>query len=116
MSPSSPQMQSCINECLSCHRLCLETAARSLEEGGPHAAPKPITTLLDCADICQTSAAFMLRGSALHRLTCATCAEVCDACAEECARFNHAFLQRCAEACRRCADSCREMAGARHAA
>jgi Domain of Unknown Function (DUF326) len=98
-------MQSCIRECLSCHSLCLETVSCSLKEGGQHADPKPITTLLDCADICQTSADFLLRGSELHPLTCATCAEFCEACARGCARFNHDFLQRCAEACRRCADS-----------
>jgi uncharacterized protein DUF326 len=108
-------MESCIRECLSCHSICLETVSRSLEEGGQHAEPKPITVLLDCAAICQTSADFMLRGSDLYALTCATCAEICEACARECERFNHAFLQRCAEACRRCADSCRQMAGTHRA-
>ncbi len=114
MSPASAQMQSAIQECLSCHSTCLEAMSRSLEEGGQHAEPKPITTLLDCAEICQTSAAFMLRGSELHPLVCATCAEICEACARECERFNHDFLQRCAEICRRCAESCRQVAGTRH--
>jgi len=116
MAHDAELMQACIRECLSCHSTCLETMSRSLQEGGQHAEPKPITTLLDCAAICQTSADFMLRGSELHAAVCATCAEICEACARECARFNHTFLQRCAEECRRCAEICREMAGMRASA
>ena len=35
-----------------------------------------VIVLLDCAEICQTSANFMLRGSPLHTNTCAACAIV----------------------------------------
>jgi hypothetical protein len=78
--------------------------------GGEYAQPNHIRLLLDCAEICQTNANFMLRGSDLHGLICATCAEVCDRCAGDCDRFDDAQMKRCAETCRRCAESCREMA------
>ena len=78
---------------------------------GPHAEAAHIQLLLDCAEICQTSANFMIRGSQFHRRTCATCAEVCAACAEDCARFgDDTQMQRCAEMCRGCAESCQRMA------
>ena len=110
----SANMQDCINECLSCHSVCLETVAYCLEQGGKHAAADHVRLLLDCAEICQTSANFMLRGSGLHTRTCAACAEVCEQCAASCERMaGDAQMTVCAEACRRCAESCRRMAGAR---
>ncbi len=79
-----------------------------LEMGGPHVAPPHFRLMLDCAQICQTSADFMLRNSALHARTCAVCAEVCDACAQSCEQVGD--MERCVEVCRRCAESCRRMA------
>lgn len=105
-------MRGCIQECQGCHEVCLETVAHCLEMGGEHADPEHIGLLLDCAEVCQTSANFMLRGSALHPYTCEVCAEICEACADSCEQFSDdAMMQHCAEVCRRCAASCREMAG-----
>jgi hypothetical protein len=107
-------MRRCIQECQSCHSICLETVTHCLQQGGAHAEPEHIRLMLDCVEICQTSANFMLRGSDLHPLTCGTCAEVCERCAADCERLGEdELMRRCAEACRRCADSCRRMAGAR---
>ena len=104
-------MQRCIQECLTCHSACLATVPYCLQLGGQHAEQRHIGLLLDCAEICQTSANFMLRGSDLHTRICAICAEVCDRCAQDCERMgNDAQMQACADACRRCAASCRRMA------
>ncbi len=109
---SNQAMQQCIQECLDCHSICLQTAQHCLGLGGKHAESHHITMLLDCAEICQTSANFMLRGSHLHTQTCAVCAEVCRACEEECRRMgDDDMMQKCAEACRRCAESCERMSG-----
>lgn len=108
--PLSAEMQACIAACSECHAVCLETAVRCLGMGGNHAEPRHIGMLLDCADICRTSADFMLRGSTMHYLTCGACATVCDVCADACARFQDDFMQACAALCRTCAASCREMA------
>ena len=108
---TSQDMEQCIQECLNCHRVCLSTVAYCLQMGGQHAGATHITLLLDCAEICQTSANFMLRGSQFHMRTCGVCAEVCDRCAEDCAQFgDDRMMQECAQACRRCAESCRRMA------
>jgi len=105
-------MQQCIENCSNCHRVCVETTAHCLQMGGKHAEASHIRLLLDCAQICQTSADFMLRGSDLHGRTCGVCAEVCDRCAQDCERLdpNDAQMQACAAECRRCAESCRQMA------
>ena len=107
----SQEMQQCIQNCTDCHRICLETTAHCLQLGGQHAEAMHITMLQDCAEICQTSANFMIRGSQLHGITCRACAEICERCAADCARFgDDQMMQQCAEMCRRCADSCRRMA------
>jgi hypothetical protein len=108
---TSQQMQDCINECLTCHSICLETVTHCLQMGGKHAEASHIRLLLDCAEICQTSANFMLRGSELHNRTCSVCAEICARCADECERIGAGdeLMMRCAEACRRCAQSCQSM-------
>ena len=113
----SQDMRECIEECTSCASVCIETITHCLTKGGKHAEATHISLLQDCADICATSAKFMLRGSDLHTRTCAVCAEVCDACAKSCESISQDdFMKRCAEACRSCAESCREMAGTRKAA
>lgn len=112
MAHISEEMKNCINECLTCHSVCLETISHCLEMGGEHASPAHIALLQDCAQICITSADFMLRGSELHGQTCGVCAATCDACADSCESLaeGNDFMQRCAEVCRRCAESCRQMA------
>lgn len=105
-------MGECIQHCLECHRICLETVTYCLKLGGAQAEAEHINLLLDCAEICRTSADFMIRGSELHQLTCGICAEVCERCAADCEqmRTDDAHLKACAEVCRRCAKSCRQMA------
>jgi hypothetical protein len=104
-------VEQCIQNCKDCHDMCVETIAHCLEIGGKHAEPAHIRLMLDCAEICQTSANFMLRGSDLHRYTCGVCAEVCERCAQDCERFeDDDYMQECAKVCRSCAESCRQMA------
>jgi hypothetical protein len=113
MPTTTHSLEQCIENCTRCHRICLETAALHFrEEGGTGKVPEShIRLLLDCAEICQTSANFMLRGSELHSRTCGVCAEVCERCARDCERLSDdAHMRACAEACRRCADSCKHMA------
>lgn len=107
----SQEMQACIDNCQSCHAVCLETISHCLERGGEHASAEHIRLLQDCVQICMASADFMLRGSDYHPQVCGVCADICDACATQCESMADGadFMQRCADACRRCAESCRKM-------
>lgn len=103
-------MQRCISDCLDCYRVCRETVTYCLTQGGRHAEASHIALLNDCADICETSAEFMMRRSDLHARACQLCAEACARCAQDCERFgDDAQMRRCTEICRRCAESCRQM-------
>ena len=104
-------MTHCIDNCTECHRVCLETAIYCLSGDGGHADAQHVVLLLDCAQICATSADFMIRKSVAHGRTCALCAEICERCAQACEAFgDDSQMTLCAEVCRRCAQSCREMA------
>jgi len=108
----SPAMDQCIENCTSCHAICVETIAYCLEMGGKHAAAEHIALLSACADICATCADTMLGGGSVSAAVCSACAEVCAACAASCEQFgDDDAMRRCAEACRRCEQSCRAMAG-----
>lgn len=106
----SKEIQHCIDACLACERSCSEMVPHCLKKGGKHAEPDHIRLMLDCADICGTSARFMMRQSSIHGLTCSACAEVCERCAEDCAKFKDPTMDTCAEACRACAEACRAAA------
>jgi hypothetical protein len=107
----SRELEECIQNCSTCHNVCLQTLTYCLGMGGKHAEASHIRLMLDCEEICQTSANFMLRGSDFHSRTCGVCAEVCERCAQDCDRFgDDAQMKLCADTCRRCAESCRRMA------
>ena len=80
-------MRACIQECHNCHDSCAETVTHCLQMGGDHAEPNHIRLLLDCNEICQTSANFMLRTSEFYGQTCGVYAHVCERCAEDYERF-----------------------------
>ena len=110
-SDYSEQMLVCIQNCQDCHRACLQTLTYCMSQGGRHANAEHLRLLMDCADICGVSAAFMLRASDLHGHTCAACATVCRACAEDCADMgDDSRMGALADTCRHCAESCEAMA------
>ena len=106
MAENIYDMQQCIQNCRDCQRACMLTLADMLKAGKAEHA----RLILDCAEICQVSANFMIRESESHGYTCAVCAQVCERCAEACEKSGDEQLKLCAEMCRRCADSCHYMA------
>jgi hypothetical protein len=111
----NPDLEYCIDNCLECYRVCWETFQYCLRVGGNHADWTLMRLLTDCAQLCQTSADFMIRGSELHAETCRACSEVCARCADACAALagEDDLMQDCADTCTRCAESCERLAGER---
>lgn len=109
--PMTKDVEQCLNNCTECHNICVEVLTYCVEKGNKHTDPEHIRLLRDCAEICQTAANFMLRGSKLHGLVCKICAEICRKCADHCDKFaGDDKMKMCAEVCRRCADTCQQMA------
>ena len=96
-------MQSCVDACTSCHQTCTHNVRHCLEKGGKHAASAHITLLVDCAQICATSADFLTRHSAQHQATRRACAASCEATGDD------DMMRACADERRRCANSCEKI-------
>jgi hypothetical protein len=102
-------LQRCIEECLTCHRVCLTMAAQHcLAHGGEHVAPEHFRMMMACAEVCRAAAAVMMIGVDQMNRVCGACAEICDACARSCQNLDG--MGPCVETCKRCADACRSMA------
>src|SRR5882762_1824171 len=85
----SKDMQKCIDDCLRCYQTCLGTAmTHCLETGGKHTEPAHFRLMMACAEICRTSAHFMLLNSPHHKHVCKECAEICTECAKDCERLS----------------------------
>ena len=92
-----------------CAEMCVSCADACLAE--PMDMRQCIRSCLDCADVCTAMARVAVRRTAQNdealRLMLDCCARVCDLCADECARHDHAHCQLCADMCRECATDCR---------
>lgn len=92
---------------LRCATACHHCAASCLREPDVTAMAQCIAEDLSCAGICELTAAAVARGCAHADAMRRLCAQICDACATECGRHQHAHCQECAQACRTCAQACR---------
>ena len=67
---------------------------------------------MECAAICYAAAQVMSMGGQTAEQLCRLCADICQACGDECRRHEHMeHCRECADACHRCAEECRRMAG-----
>ena len=90
----------CAFECSHCAMACLD-------EDDIKTLGQCIKLDLDCAEVCRTTASLLSRGSdhGVHLLE--ECAEICNACADECEKHSHMeHCKRCAEVCTACAEAC----------
>lgn len=105
-SNSTFDLTSYINSCLNCHRICLQTAfPYHIDADGTNLKSDQLRLIMNCAEICQTCANFMLSHSAFCTQLCGVCSVVCDTCAVMCKRFGG--MDECAKICSNCAGNCR---------
>lgn len=104
------QYAACIKACYECAAACDYCATACLSEDNIKMMARCIALDLDCSDICRTAAGHMARTSEFARQVCRLCADICEACGEECGKHQVDHCQECAQACRRCAEECRKMA------
>ncbi|MGH7584117.1 MAG: four-helix bundle copper-binding protein [Gemmatimonadales bacterium] len=101
------ETQHCIDDCLNCQATCEATLSYWLARDESQRDRSAMLVLLDCADICRVTAAFLLRRSPRYPEMCRFCAEICAACAGWCERFpRDTVMMECAAACRACGKTC----------
>ncbi len=94
----------CVAACHNCSTACLDEKEVSM-------MANCIKLDMDCAQICELTAAFFSRGSNHTIHVMKECAEICTKCAEECGKHaNMEHCKICAEACRKCAKACMNYA------
>jgi hypothetical protein len=110
MNAFSRQTQEAIAALHNCHLACHSMAmVHCLEMGGEHARPQHLRLMLDCAGICAFTADALGRKSQFYAPFAQLCAEVCQTCADDCARLEG--MEVCVAACRRCVAACHELMG-----
>lgn len=104
------QIQECVRRCLACEDACQDTSMHLVaSDSGPEAAGRR-QRLADCGSMCQTTVGFLLRGSPYAAQALEMCADICEACAEECMPLNSdAIVLRTIELCGDCESACRNM-------
>lgn len=104
------KLEQCIEKCWQCRHFCQKTLFNHcLYEGGEHIKPEQVKLMIDCIQICQIAADFMVRNSENHHLICKMCAIICMKCAQSCAQISEPEMQKCSEVCLECAKICKDM-------
>ncbi|MBY9081994.1 four-helix bundle copper-binding protein [Paenibacillus sp. HN-1] len=104
--------QDCIEACLKCMNACNFSYVSSLKQYDLARLQECIRMDRECADICAFAIEAMTRQSPFVTEICLLCAEVCEATAAECERYEQTHCRDCIEACLRCAEICRQVSEA----
>lgn len=78
-----------IDDCMEAYKICRQTAAYCVNEGGRLAEPHRIQILHDCAEINLAMADFLSRASRFHSELGKLCIEITRACAESISQEEH---------------------------
>jgi hypothetical protein len=105
--------RTCIEACLHCMSMCNHCASSCLQEKDVDSMARCIRLDMECATICRTAAELMTMGSQHANAICQICADICQACMEECEKHTAMdHCRQCATACRTCAEECLSMVAA----
>jgi len=98
----------CIDNCFEAAQaaeLCADACAEESQE-----MVRCVRLCRDVADVSSMHARFMSRNSAYHAELASICADVCEACRNECEQYEMEVTQSCAAVLEPCIESCRSMA------
>ncbi|WLR41358.1 four-helix bundle copper-binding protein [Bacillus carboniphilus] len=90
-----------------CEAMCEHTLTCLLYMNDSACRACQIQLLMDCGDICGVAAKFVARNSPCCQVILRACAQICEACACECAKYPDPESQMCAQMCMHCANECK---------
>ncbi len=109
------EMQTSIQACMDCHKMCMETMTHCMTKSGKHMDMGMMSMMRDCSEMCMMAMNMMMSGSEFMHRTCMLCAEMCEKCGMMCEQMSDdSKMMECAAACHNCAESCKMM-GMMHA-
>lgn len=101
--------QECIDLCIKCAQACNKCFKACLQKDNINDMKEVLSILVDCAEICYVTAAYLSRDDIFSADLCSTCAELCDKCADMCEAYDDLDCKASVEVCRQCAAVCRKM-------
>lgn len=96
----------CVSTCNHCFSACLK-------EDDVKMMAECIRLDKECAEVCSFTI-LMMHKSKFAAKYLELCKMVCEACAEECGKYQHEHCKRCAEKCKECAQKCQEFSDMRN--
>lgn len=102
--------QTLVNAIQECEAVC-EHMTHHLKMMGENYSTRTTQAILlrDCADICGLTAKYVARDSYFAVDTASMCAQICEACGDECSKFPDNMSQNCAQVCYNCAKHCNDF-------
>ncbi|MCA1023678.1 four-helix bundle copper-binding protein [Halobacillus litoralis] len=107
---SHEQYQSVIQSLHECMEACNHCYDACLQEDNVKEMAECIRLDRECADICGYLEQSLERGTLFAKELANVCAQICEACGNECKKHDHDHCQKCADACFKCADACKSIA------
>lgn len=104
------EWKACIDACLACAAVCNHCASSCTQEEDVKMMARCIELDMQCSSICFATAQLMSLGSKEAKQACSICADICEACGQECKQHQNEHCQECAQLCMACANECRKMA------
>lgn len=91
----------CVNTCNHCFSACLK-------EDNVKMMTDCIRLDKECAEVCSFTILMFHKSKFIDKYL-ELCMNVCEACGEECGKFEHEHCKACAQKCKECAKACREF-------
>jgi hypothetical protein len=88
----------CAAQCDACYKACLSQDDDKMQ--------RCMNLTLECFETCGFLGKLLEKGSEYADKYLKLCAQICDACAEECRKHHHDHCQKCAEQCHKCSEMC----------
>ncbi len=107
-----PQNKELLQTLARCAAACEMCSDACLDEDNVKKMVRCIRLDRDCAKLYTLAHSYVASRSAYAGAILQQLAEICKACADECAQHEMDHCQECARACRECEQACRSYAGA----
>jgi hypothetical protein len=106
---NAANLQACISACIECAKACNKCFKACLEKDNINELKDALSVLVDCAEICYVTAAYMSKDNIFSLELSSSCAELCDKCADICEIYEDLHCQASVKACKQCSLECKAL-------